>query len=175
MNKPTTLKFNTFNTRRNLPPEIGRKRGEANFLGAFERHLASNVFKSGYGGRNFSLFNYGIADLVWFLPQKNNPNDHIRATLYAFETKLENWKRAFQQAYRYSFYSDVAFVVLPQNKSKQVLANLDLFQLHGIGLWFFDKSNSSIEKAFTPSKCAARNPDARQKAIDIISTKIKFR
>ena len=175
MNKPTSLKFNTFNPRRNLPPETGRKRGEANFLGAFERHLTSSVFKSGYGGRNFSLFNYGIADLVWFLPPKKDPNDHIKATLYAFETKLENWKRAFQQAYRYSFYSDIAFVVLPQNKSKSALDNVDLFQLHGIGLWFFNKDDSSIEEAFTPPKSTARNPDARQKAIDIISAKINFR
>lgn len=175
MNKPTTLKFNTFNTRRNLPPATGRKRGEANFLGAFERHLTSNVFNAGYGGKNFPLFNYGIADFVWFLPKNNDPMDHLKATLFAFETKLENWKRAFQQAYRYSFYSDVSFVVLPKNKSKQALSNLGLFQLHGIGLWFFDKNNSSIEKAFTPSKRTARNPEARQKAIDIISTKIKFR
>jgi hypothetical protein len=170
MNKPKSLNFNTYNTRRNLPPEIGRKRGEANFLGAFERNLISKVFKTGYGGRNFSLANYGIADLIWFLPEKNRDS----ATLYAFETKLANWKRAFQQAYRYSFYSDVSCVVLPAQKSKPAVANIDLFELHGIGLWLFDKDSTIIEKVFTPFKSCARNPEVRQKVIDTLSAKVKF-
>jgi hypothetical protein len=174
MDKTTTLRFNTYNTRRNLPPKIGRKRGEANFLCAFERYLLSNVFNTGFGGKHFGLSNYGVADLVWFVPPKDKSNGDSTASLYAFETKLENWRRAFQQAYRYSYYSDMAIVVLPQEKGKCALANIDLFQMHGIGLWLFDKKNACIEHAYTPSKIAARNPDARKKAIEVISTKIKF-
>jgi hypothetical protein len=174
MTKPTTVRFNAYNTRRNLPPETGRKRGEANFLCAFERYLLSNVFTTGFGGKHFSLSNYGMADFVWFIPPKKKHNDGFSASLYAFETKLENWRRAFQQAYRYSYYSDRAVVVLPPEKSKCAIANLDLFQMHGIGLWLFDKKKDSIERAYTPSTSVARNPDARKKAIETISTKVKL-
>lgn len=174
MTKPTTVRFNTYNTRRNLPPETGLKRGEANFLGAFERYLLSNVFTTGFGGKHFSLSNYGIADFVWLIPPKEKSTGGFSESLYAFETKLENWRRAFQQAYRYSYYSDTAIVVLPPEKSKCAVSNLDLFQTHGIGLWFFDKNNSVIERAYTPATSAARNPDARKKAIETISSKIKL-
>lgn len=175
MNKPTSIRLNSFNPRRNLPGESGRKRGESNFLGAFERHLTSNVFETGYGGRYFSMFNYGIADFIWFIPNRNSKNNNSCSKLFAFETKLDNWRRAFQQAYRYSYYSDAAFVVLPHDKSKRAIASLDLFQAHGIGLWLFDKKNSSVEQVFTPQKTTARNPAARQKAIAAISDKVNFR
>jgi hypothetical protein len=174
MTKPTSVRFNSYNTRRNLPPEIGRKRGEANFLCAFERFLLSSYFTTGFGGKHFSLSNYGIADFVWFIPSGDARNAELCASLYAFETKLENWRRAFQQAYRYSYYSDASFVVLPHDKSNRAIANLDLFKFHGIGLWLFDKRNSSIEQVFTPQKTAARNASAKQKAIKAISGKINF-
>ena len=147
MSNTKTITFTTYNTRRNLPPTIGRKRGEANFLGAFERYLLSNVFQNGVSGKNFSLANYGIADLVWFMPTS--------ASLFAFETKLENWRRAFQQAYRYSYYSDSSFVVLPPEKSTSAVRNLDLFHLHKIGLWLFDKKSNTINKIYTPPKLIA--------------------
>jgi hypothetical protein len=137
--------------------------------------LLANVFTTGVGGKHFSLSNYGIADLVWFIPPKGKSSGGFSASLYTFETKLENWRRAFQQAYRYSYYSDMSIVVLPPEKSKCAIANLDLFQMHGIGLWLFDKKNTCIEHVYTPSTGAARNPDARKKAIDAISTKIKLR
>jgi hypothetical protein len=173
MNKTKTVRFNTYNTRRNLPPETGLKRGEANFLGAFERHVTTNLFKTGYGGRNFALSNYGIADFVWLLPpsQKQKSKDCV---LYAFEMKISNWRRAFQQAYRYSYYSDAAFVVLPSGKGSPALANLDLFKMHRIGLWLFDRNKSKVEKVFTPEQYTARNPIARDKAIQKISTSIKL-
>ncbi len=174
MTKAVSLRFNTYNTRRNLPAKTGRKRGEANFLGAFERCLLAEVFDTGFGGKNFGLSNYGIADLVWLLPPEEHSKDRNAASLYAFETKLENWRRAFQQAYRYSYYSDTAIVVLPPEKSRCAIANLDLFQMHGIGLWLFDKKYACIEHIYTPSKSAARNPDARKKAIEAISTRIKL-
>lgn len=173
MNKTKIIRFNTYNTRRNLPPETGLKRGEANFLGAFERYITTNLFKSGCGGRNFALSNYGVADFIWLLPptKKNKNKDYI---LYAFETKLSNWRRAFQQAYRYSYYSDAAFVVLPKGKGTTALNNIELFKMHRIGLWLFDRDNSVIEFVFTPELYSARNPAARIKAITKISTKIDF-
>ena len=173
MNKTSTLKFNTFNTRRNLPPETGRKRGEANFLGAFERHLLSNVFESGFGGKNFSLFNYGVADFVWMLPPFLTPKKNA-CTLYAFETKIKNWRRAFQQAYLYSYYSDISYVVLPPDSGLVASKYLSLFQLHNIGLWTFDCSNDSIQQLFVPQNPVARNPSAKNKAVNAIISRIQL-
>lgn len=175
MAQQNVIRFKTFNPRRNLPPETGRKRGEANFLGAFERLLSLSIFGTGFGGRYFSFFNYGIADLVWVIPRKHGLMDSFSATLYAFETKLENWRRAFQQAYRYSYFSDTAFVVLPSEKGKHAIANLNLFQTHNIGLWLFNKKEAAIDRVFTPSGSRARNQSARQKAIETISAKVNFR
>jgi hypothetical protein len=174
MIKPAIIRFNSYNTRRNLPPKTGRKRGESNFLGAFERYLRATVFTTGFGGKHFSLSNYGVADFIWLLPPTNNRDGGYGASLFAFETKLENWRRAFQQAYRYSYYSDAAFVVLPPEKSKCAKTNLDLFQQHGIGLWLFDKQKGYIERIHTPSTNTARNIDARKKAIAAISAKVKL-
>jgi len=166
MDRTKIIRFKTYNTRRNLPPETGKKRGEANFLGAFERHITTNLFKSGYGGKNFALSNYGVADLVWLKPScKKNNKDFV---LYAFETKLSNWRRAFQQAYRYSYYSDASIVVLPSGKCASVMENLDLFRMHKIGLWFFDKLANTIEYVFTPEDTTARSPSVRAKALEKI-------
>jgi hypothetical protein len=50
----------------------------------------------------------------------------------------------------------------PPQKSKPAVSNIDLFQLHGIGLWLFDKSNAIVEKVFTPQGRTARDPAARK-------------
>jgi hypothetical protein len=172
MNKPISIKFNTFNTRRNLPPKTGLKRGESNFLGAFERHLLSNVFTAGFGGKNFSLSNYGVADFVWMLPPQSSQNNACK--LYAFETKIKNWRRAFQQAYLYSYYSDVSYVVLPPNSGEIASRYLSLFQLHNIGLWIYDCSIDSIFEVFTPQNNMARNPAAKNKALNVITSRIQL-
>jgi hypothetical protein len=173
MTKPTTVRFNTYNTRRNLPPDSGRKRGEANFLGAFERHLLSNVFTAGFGGKHFSLSNYGVADFVWLLPPPKKQKNGV-FKLYAFETKIKNWRRAFQQAYRYSYYSDVSYVVLPPDSGEVASRYLDLFQLHNIGLWTFDPSIGSICQIANPQNPMARNPIAKNKAVNVISSRIQL-
>lgn len=175
MTQQNIIRFKTYNPRRNLPPQTGRKRGESNFLGSFERLLSLSIFETGFGGRYFSFFNYGIADLVWVIPYKKGLIDNNSATLYAFETKLNNWRRAFQQAYRFSYFSDKAFVVLPSEKGKPAIANLNLFKTHNIGLWLFNKKESAIDRVFTPTVSRAKNQSARSKAIETISAKVNFR
>lgn len=173
MNKPITVQFNTYNTRRNLPPKIGRKREEANFLGAFERNLLSNVFTTGFGGKHFSMFNYGIADFVWLLPAQRNLNSPD-TILHTFETKIKNWRRAFQQAYRYSYYSDVSYVVLPPSSGVVASRYLSLFQINNIGLWTYNPVTDSICRIFTPEKPIPRNPEAKNRAIDAISLRVQL-
>lgn len=173
MSNPTTLRFKVYNTRRNLPPKIGRKRGEANFLCAFERYLLSNIFTTGYGGQHFSLSNYGIADFVWLLPS-NNATQSIKSTLHAFETKITDWRRALQQAYRYSYYSDASYVVLPPSSGVVASRYLSLFQMNNIGLWTYNPITDTICRIFTPKNPAPRNPEAKSKAINVISSRIQL-
>ena len=52
----------------------------------------------------------------------------------AIEAKLKNWKRALQQAYRYKWFSNKAYVILPNSALNPALDNLHLFQRYGVGL-----------------------------------------
>jgi hypothetical protein len=176
MEQQKLIKFNTFNTRRNLPSKTGRKRGEANFLGAFERKLRSSVFTSGYGGKQFSLSNYGIADFIWVTShnKKIATQDQSISNVYAFETKLKNWRKAFQQAYRYSYFADISCIVIPPEVAKPALKNLELFKTCNVGLWLFDHKNTIIEQVFTPTEARAKNITAREKALTEISSRVKF-
>jgi hypothetical protein len=173
MQKQTTIQFNTYNTRRNLPPQTGRKREESNFLGAFERSLLSKVFTTGLGGKHFSMFNYGTADLVWLLPSRKTLHGKDN-TLHAFETKMKNWRRAFQQAYRYSYYSDSSYVVLPPKSGIVASRYLSLFETNNIGLWTYNPATDSICQIFTPRNHAPRNPEAKCRAISIISSRVQL-
>ncbi|MFZ2652238.1 MAG: hypothetical protein WA210_19245 [Burkholderiaceae bacterium] len=58
--------------------------------------------------------------------------------LFAFEAKLENWRRAFDQAYRNTAYANRAYVLLPPAAAQRALQDKEQFQLRGIGLCSFD-------------------------------------
>jgi hypothetical protein len=177
MQQQTIIKFNTYNPRRNLPPSSGKKRGEANFLGTFVRTVCSTVFTSGYGGKQFSLSNYGIADFVWVKPDKNkkdSQNSLSNESIYAFETKLKDWRKAFQQAYRYSYFADVSCVVIPPEISRPALNNVNLFETCNVGLWLFDAKKLIVDQVFTPKEGVARNALARERAFNEINTQVNF-
>lgn len=171
------IKFDTYNPRRNLPASTGKKRGEANFLGAFTRIMCSTVFTSGFGGKQFSLSNYGIADFVWVSTDKEC--DDVRqnlsnGTIYAFETKLKNWRKAFQQAYRYSYFADISCIVIPPQSARPALSNINLFKMCNVGLWLFDDKKLLLEQVFTPQEHNAKSTHARDKALSEIVSRVKF-
>jgi hypothetical protein len=169
------IRFNAYNTRRNLPAENGRKRGEANFLGSFERFATSRIFERGYGGRHFALSNYGIADFVWLVPDgrtRLNSDNPYCAKIFAFETKMKNWRRAFQQAYRFSYYSDAAFVILPPDAGKAAGNFKSLFIACNIGLWIYNHKENALKKIFSPINPAPRSNESKCKAIAAISSRI---
>ena len=58
--------------------------------------------------------------------------------LFAFEMKLKDWKRALTQAYRYSYFADKSFVVMPPNVINSNKLNLELFRTLDIGFIIFD-------------------------------------
>lgn len=58
--------------------------------------------------------------------------------LVAFEAKLDNWRRAFLQAYRNTAYADRAYVLVPPAVAARALQDREEFELRGVGLCSFD-------------------------------------
>jgi len=188
MGESTAIRFGHFDPRRNLPVATGRKRGETRFVCSFARTLSATLFPCGAGGRNFACNGYGIADFVWLVPPTRiptrarttpvpvarTPSPVVPGVLYAFEAKLSDWRRALQQAYRYSYFSDKAIVVLPRSRAGRVLDFLSLFRAIGIGLWLYDATTEQVRKVHTPRRCTAKNPRARATVIGAIVSRAKL-
>ncbi len=173
--KHPEVRFGTFNPRRNLPPAVGRKRGESNFLSAFRRNFVAGKGGQGVGGRYFEMAGYGIADFIWMELNATGDVAPDNVVLTAFEMKLKDWRQAFSQAYRYSYFSDRAIVVLPPQVANRAASHLDFFKRMGIGLWSCEPKTGHIDMRFTPSGTQARNPAAREKAVLRISRKLDLR
>src|SRR5262249_25160810 len=111
------------NPRRNLPGHLSRKRKESNFLCAFERAYQASVTSTAIVGRDLEIAGYGIADWIgvgWrHHPRREDATAYSLEALppdlrlYAFELKITDWRKAFKQAFRYSYFADRAIVVLP--------------------------------------------------------------
>jgi len=69
---------------------------------------------------------------------------HRRKTLVAFEAKLDNWKRAFHQAYRSTAYANKSYVIVPAHVASRALRDRDEFELRGVGLCSFDGKSVQV-------------------------------
>lgn len=69
----------------------------------------------------------------------------------AIEAKLKNWKRALEQAYRYRWFSNKSFVMLPGENINPALKNISLFEKYGVGLASIDKERG-IEVHYQPTE-----------------------
>jgi len=177
--------------RRNLPAAVSRKRGESSFVRAFERHLLSDKTYCGFGGSEFSLNGFGIADFVW-LAWHQSVLDHEatglalqqryvvsrlakrleRERLTAFELKLKDWKKALSQAHRYRYFANRSIVVVPPSAAQHAAKQIDVFKKLYVGLWSFDKTTQKLRKLFTPKSVPALNKRARERAIALLTRKI---
>jgi len=180
-----SVTFSTFKPRNNFRAAIARKRGESNFLLAFKRaYLAQHqIFIS---GTEFALSGYGIADVICValresmngegsaISLENIKEELNRQILTAFELKLDSWKRALYQAYRYSYFANRSIVVLPTGAAASAQRNIELFKQLKIGLWEFN-ADRGICQIFTPEIAQPKSPQARQKAIELILRKVNFR
>lgn len=182
-----TIKFKTYNPRKNFPLQIARKRGESNFLEAFRRTYIEQLSSPGLCGKEFSLCGYGIADLIWIglqdspkrqdgkaLTVEGLRDSFIGQVLTAFEIKLTAWRQALKQAYRYSYFADKSIVVMPIDRLAVALKNVRLFEEMGVGLWGFDRASNLITKYYTPKNAFPKNNAAREKAIDLIFRNINL-
>ena len=66
----------------------------------------------------------------------------------AIEVKLKNWERALHQAYRYKWFANESYVLLPESNIKPALKNIELFQKLNVWLLWF--SDSKIFYHFKP-------------------------
>ncbi len=142
------LRFNSYNTRRNLPKKVRRRRGEANFLGEFLRTILKNNVQPILYGRNFPVFGCGVADLLLCqLPKGTTQGGEVdRVCLMAFEMKLNDWRKALHQAYRYKYYADRSVVVLPEKTAHRAVQSHHLFEALGVELWTLDTVKRKIYK-----------------------------
>jgi hypothetical protein len=178
--KPTEmLRFKKRHPRRNLPAPLSRKRGESNFVSSFSRAYIDSLASQGVGGKEFALSGFGIADFVWVAwRNKVNPEEasalsveQIKSLLNghrltAFEMKLSDWRKGLSQAYRYSYFADLAVVVLPSAVAEKV--EIGLFRDLNIALWSFDPVTQVIAKLFTPRRSGPRNAKAKDRALDAL-------
>ena len=185
MTKTPVIRFSSSNSRRNFPIAISRKRTELLFLHAFQRAYINQ--RLGWGGIEFPLSGYGVADFVWIGWRLNLSSEDATALALekiknriserlfsAFELKINDWRKGLQQAYRYSYFADRAIVVMPLDKIKSARQNLGNFKELKIGLWGFNRSTGKIYQFYTPTKGKAKNPTARKKAIALLLKKINL-
>lgn len=179
--------FKLRHPRRNLPAKVARKRGESNFVCAFAKAYIASIAPQGIGGSEFPLSGFGIADFIWLAWRHTTSSDEgtalsveaMRAELAsqklsAFEMKLNDWRKGIAQAYRYSYFADLAIVVLPPETAKLAKRELKLFRELRVGLWSFDKTNGKIVKLFTPRNSKPRNANARAKALESLGRSLQF-
>lgn len=158
------IDFGVYNTRRNLPARSGRRRGEANFLGAFLRRLAQTSTDTRLFGRQFHVPECGVADCITLADQTSSRSAH----LVAFEAKLSDWRRALSQAYRYRYYADLAVVVLPASASRPAVENRRNFEDAGVALWTFDPRVGEIVTRIEAKPTSPLSPKKKMQALRLL-------
>jgi len=81
-------------------------------------------------------------------PKWKSPN----FDLWAFELKLNNWKRALFQASQYRTFATNITVVFPTERKKTIIENLNKFRKMKIGVMLFDISKNNYEIILKPNK-----------------------
>lgn len=183
--RPTArVKFGCHDTRRNLPAASASKRGEVNFLAKFERVYLAELPANEAGfatGREFALDGFGRADIL-FMAWKQSPEDedfsalalkNLRLT--AIEAKLKDWRKGLMQASRYRFFANRSVLVLPPATTAVAVRFLDTFKALNVGLWEFDPDTCRLRKHFTPRMGRPLNSKARERAVHLISSRLKLR
>lgn len=118
--------------------------------------------------REMYVHGLGIADIVsiFISPRK--------IVLHAFEMKIKDWRKAIAQAYRYKYYADAAYVVLPPDEASRAKQSLTVFRAINVGLWAFDKEKNTIKKIYNPKKDNPISNFAYKKALAHLSQQFKF-
>ncbi|MFH1010973.1 MAG: helix-turn-helix domain-containing protein [bacterium] len=100
-------------------------------------HLVSQRLAKRVGDRAFRLFSESFS---------------YPGELWAFELKLNNWKRALFQASQYKAFASRVVTVFPMEREKTLKSNLDKFDKAKVGVMIFDASDRSFKVLQRPSK-----------------------
>lgn len=155
--------------RRNLPKDSSRKRQEADFVLAFgrtyQREVRDNLAAPCHAfdmARELHVPGLGIADIVSICisPRKK--------TLQAFEMKIRGWRKALAQSYRYKYFADSVYVVLPPDEADKAKQAISDFRTFNVGLWAFDAESGIIDKIYNPQKGKPISEIAYTKALSLL-------
>lgn len=83
----------------------------------------------------------GLAGIPDYVLIQNNENDSISIGV---ELKLDNWKRAMIQAFRYRSFCEMSYVVLDDTYINRALKQIDEFKKFNIGLASINKNDMSF-------------------------------
>ncbi len=176
------IQFDFYDSRKNFPASIARKRGESNFLRAFERAYFERSQMFGIAASEFALQHFGRADLIWIAWNPSEIDEDFsaialhkqlrRRKLVAFEAKLKDWRKGLQQAFRYRYFADKSILVMPADSINAAVSNLDHFRELEVGLWSFDKASGKIAEIYSPNRARAISKQAREDALSLITGKV---
>lgn len=159
----------------NLPNIADDKHPEGKFCKKFARIFADSMTSSGIGLREFDLSGCGIADFLWVQFADQPKRKKAIEKIIAFEVKLKDWKKGIAQAYRYSYFADMVYLVLPDNKIRTVMTNSELFNQWGIGLYGFNEESNEYSQYIEAQDNGPRNKIVREKALKQLGCKLNLR
>lgn len=93
-----------------------------------------------------------------------------KMSIFSFELKLENWKRALFQAIRYKTFSEFSYVVMPYEKMTLLKKNVDYFKQSNIGIVVYDERENTLETIYR----ATKNKNISKSHLYYMSGKIMF-
>lgn len=93
-----------------------------------------------------------------------------KLSIFSFELKLENWKRALFQAIRYKTFSEFSYVVMPKEKIALLKKNIDFFKQSNIGIAVYDERKDTLETIYR----ATKNKNISKSHLYYMSGKILF-
>ncbi len=109
---------------------------------------------------------FGIPD---YLLVERNLDSISKITSY--ELKLNNWKQALKQAFKYRTFSNTCFVVMDEAFSNRALDNIDQFFHFNIGLASFNKENE-LKTYFIPKHSEPFSPFFLKKIHKVLENKV---
>jgi len=188
MQKMVVPKYSFAEPRANLPNKRkGVATAEDRFTIAFSRAYSEQANQIHKGSpktarflvREIPVNGYGITDLLaisWQpLPEERFETvdaflQVAKPTCRAFEMKLNNWRKAMQQASRYRNFAHQTIVVLPEKECDKAAQYLNTFTCIKVGLWSFDKGSNRIVPIYTPRP---HQPRSRRYWIESVSKATK--
>lgn len=109
---------------------------------------------------------FGIPD--YMLVEKNL--DSI-SKITSYELKLNNWKQALKQAFKYRTFSNTCFVVMDEAFSNRALDNIDQFVHFNIGLASFNTKNE-LKTYYVPKHSEPFSPFFLKKIHKVLESKV---